>query len=434
MKNKKSLIAIAGILLIVVIGVTFAYFNSNATFQNRFNLGNYNVVTQEVFTSPDNWSPGDTIPKTLIATNNGSIDAAVRVSYIESWTDENGDEVDISDIPNNAVTIDFITPSQWTEDDGYYYYNYILKPGESTSSLIESVTLNPSLNDSSCVEENGVQTCTSNIQGLSGYHYTLTFTIETVQYDQYQTVWGTDFDITEKPLIELPAGRTASNLQVGDEICINGATKECFNFYGYDGNNLKLLAKWNLNVGAESKGTATNVQDIDVRGEFSEMPFYGSVPFSSSDYWLDGGGNLKSKYGSSYPADVYDNDYLTEPTFDYYGDGYDATGYSVAYYVENYKDILESYGVTINEARLLTYSEAIDNSIGCSGSSCPTNGFINNTSYWLGSADRDPNFSDGLVWHITYYGGFGLSFREGYYDGYVFGVRPVIVISKSEIQ
>jgi predicted ribosomally synthesized peptide with SipW-like signal peptide len=415
MKKKKSLVAIVAVLLVVVVGATFAYFTSSATFNNQFNLGNYSITTQEVFTSPDNWAPGDTTPKILTATNNGSIDAAVRVSYTEEWTDDNGDPVDSSNIPNDAVTINFTTPSDWTESNGYYYYNYILKAGNTTSSLIESVSLNSNLNNSNCTESNGVKTCTSNLQGLAGYHYTLTFTIETVQYDQYRSAWNTNQSIVEKPLIQIMnSQRTKDTLQVGDEICINGDTTECFNFYGYDGNNIKMLAEWNLNVGSNAKGTATNLQDSDVKGYVSSGTKYGNVTFSGTNYWYDGSA-LKSKYGSSYPADVYDTDYI------------DASGnnYSVAYYVENYKNVLETYGLNVQSARLLTYSEATTN-VGCSGSSCPTNGFITNTSFWLGSAG-----SDFGVWFVLPYGYFsGDSYFGNVSD---FGVRPVIVISKSDI-
>lgn len=177
---------------VAAIGTTLAYFTSSILFDNQFNLGNYNIVTQEVFNAPNDWSPGDITEKTIISTNNGTIDAAVRISMTEVWTDSNDDEIDSSDIPNDAVILNFTTPSRWTKVGNYYYYNYILKSGESTTSLIDSVTLNPNLNESTCVEENGVQTCTSNIQGLYGAHYTLTFTIETVQYDKYQEVWNTN--------------------------------------------------------------------------------------------------------------------------------------------------------------------------------------------------------------------------------------------------
>ena len=426
MKNKKSLIAILTLLIIIVVGVTFAYFNTISTFVNRFDLGDYVVTTTEVFESPDNWAPGDTTPKTLVTTNEGTINAAVRVSISESWTDSDGQVVDSNDIPADAVIINFTTPSKWTKVGDYYYYNYYLKAGESTTSLTDSVTLNSNLGTTNCVEENGVESCTANIDGLAGYHYTLTFTIQTAQYDKYKEIWNTNVAITEKPgLIQIMnSERTKDTLQVGDEVCINGDTTECFNFYGYDGNNVKLLSKWNLNVGNNPKGTATNLQDSDVKGYVSSGTKYGNVAFSQIDYWFDGS-NLKSKYGSSYPADVYDTDYVTEPDFS--GNGFYTTGYSIAYYVEEYKDKLEDYGVTINDARLLTYAEATDSSIGCDGSNyrCPTNGFITNTSFLLGSACVDYN-----LWNVDSYGYFG----DGDYSlDLDFGVRPVIVISKSDI-
>ena len=237
-----------------------------------------------------------------------------------------------------------------------------------------------------------------------------------------------DSTAIDKPIVSLPAGRTKDNLQVGDEICVHGTTTECFNFIGYDGNNIKMLSKWNLKVGNiyNSFGTKTGeysstdagygLQSSEARGLVSgTSTFNGTVAFSETSYWFDGS-SLKSKYGLSYPADVYDTDY---------GDA-SGTNYSVAYYVENYKDTLETYGLTVQSARLLTYSEATDASIGCDSDSCPTSGFITNTSFWLGSA-----YGSDSVWFVYSFGDFN------YYDSYdsdsVIGVRPVVVISKSDI-
>ena len=173
-----------------------------------------------------------------------------------------------------------------------------------------------------------------------------------------------------------------------------------------------MLAKWNLNVGDNPNGTETFLQDSATSG----VNNYGTVAFSGTNYWYDGSA-LKTKYGSAYPADVYDADYS------------DVSGanYSVAYYVENYKSALENYGLTVQSARLLTYSEATDSSIGCNDSSysCPTTGFITNTTFWLGSA-RSKNG----VWYVL---------TDGYFRSNTFsydtssGVRPVIVINKNAI-
>ena len=435
MKNKKSLIAILTLLIIIVVGVTFAYFNTISTFVNRFDLGDYVVTTTEVFESPDNWAPGDTTPKTLVTTNEGTINAAVRVSISESWTDSDGQVVDSNDIPADAVIINFTTPSKWTKVGDYYYYNYYLKAGESTTSLTDSVTLNSNLGTTNCVEENGVESCTANIDGLAGYHYTLTFTIQTAQYDKYKEIWNTNVAITEKPdLIQIMnSERTKDTLQLGDEVCINGDTTECFNFIRYDGNNnqnMVLLSKYNLKVGniySAGGSDATKIgeyptdvegyglQSSEARGYVSGEQRYGTISFSYISYWSDSGG-LKQKYGSDYPADVYDTDYNE-------ASGYN---YSLAYHIENYKDVLETYGLTVQSARLLTYNEAITN-IGCNigSKSCPDN-FIRNTTFWLGTAQ-----SMYAVYYINTTGYFGGGNRYGF--GNYYGIRPVIVISKSEI-
>ena len=239
-------------------------------------------------------------------------------------------------------------------------------------------------------------------------------------------------------LIELPTGKTKDNLEVGDEVCINGDTTECFNFIGYDGNDVKLLSKYNLKVGNINDGsfnltgrysssdTGYGLQSSETRGWVRGASSYnGTVAFSATKYW-DAGSNLKSKYGSSYPADVYDTDYKTAP--DFTTTGFKTAGYSIAYYVEEYKNILTRYGVTIKDARLLTYAEATDSSIGCDGSnhSCPTTGFITNTSFWLGSA-RD---YEAHLWFV--YPG-GTFYGENFYIDYYCGVRPVVIISKSDI-
>ena len=421
MKKKKSIIGIIALVLVAVVGATFAYYTSNTSFENVFNTGKYKVKVVEEFVSPDNWVPGETIDKTVTAKNEGDVDAAVRISYIEKWETQEG--TDITDqIDSNPAIINFSNTSDWTLNNGYYYYNYILKPDDVSNSFISGVTLDPALNGVTCTGEGNERTCEAQ-NSIGGAKYKLTITIETAQADKYKEIWNTNVNIEEKSVVILPIGRTKDNLQVGDEICIEGTTTECFNFIGYEDNDIKMLAKWNLNVGNNPKGEATNLQDSDVKGMKASSTTYGNVAFSATYHWNDNG--LKPKYGSSYPADIYDADYKTEPDFS--NAGYNTTGYSIAYYVEEYKDILESYGATIKEARLLKYSEATDASIGCSLSpqACPTNSFITNTSYWTSQAQNQS-----ILWIIASDGSFGTTTYT--YSG-AFGVRPVIVISKNNI-
>ena len=244
----------------------------------------------------------------------------------------------------------------------------------------------------------------------------------------------------------LPTGKTKDTLTTGDEIC---SRDQCFNFIKYDGqdNDIVMLAKYNLKVGYiydnawnkigryTSSDEGYGLQSSEARGEVNRASTYnGIVVFSATSYWDDNGSPSSSYPGSYYPGTnypiVYDAQYNTEPDFSSTcgpNNCWNTPGYSVAYYVENYKTILTGYGLTIKEARLLKYDEAIEPSIGCDGdtSRCPTDGFITNTSFWLGSARR--NY---FVWRVRSSGMFS---DLDYKYGTIGGVRPVIVVSKANI-
>lgn len=437
MKSKKSLFGILGLALIAVIGATFAYYMSSTTFQNVFNTGKYKVTATEEFVSPDNWQPGDEIDKVITAENKGTVDAAIRINLSERWQDLEGHDI-TDQITSSPAIINYGNTEDWIQEGNYYYYKFILKPEDVTSSLIRSVTLDPDLNSVVCTGTGNTRDC-QGTNPATGAKYYLTATIQTIQYDKYRTEWTSNVDIIEKKLITIPSNRTADTLVAGDEICINGDSSECFNFIGYDGNNIKMLAKYNLKVGNIIKSSVVqrqyastdygyNLQSRDALAYDGDSTHSSDVQFSGTNYWYDTNNDtLISTYGSSYPAWVYDNtNKVSAPVFT--NGGTTEAGYSVAYYVEAYKDILEDYGVTVSEARLLKYSEATGTGITCDGSNntCPTNGFITNTSFWLG--DAEDKFD---VWSINTNG----AFVGTYFDvGYSYGVRPVIVIAKSSIQ
>lgn len=238
----------------------------------------------------------------------------------------------------------------------------------------------------------------------------------------------------------LPQGKTKDNLTLGDELCLDD---QCFNFIRYDGDDIVMLAKYNLKVGSiiddntESFYSKTDsgfgLQSKEVKGyAYGETVPKGVLPFSSTDYW-DG--------TATYPIDVYDAvNYVTAPDFsttcNNVNNCYKTPGYSIAYYVEQYKSMLATnYGKIIKRSRLLTLSEATDSSIGCTyvmeneGGYCPTTGdssFITNTSFWLGTAVYSEcilhvNLDDGYV------------SIDGGFDSALYGVRPIIVVEKSKL-
>ena len=200
MQRKKNILLL--LVLFLSIGVTIAYLQSTDTFENIFNAGTYSVVTHEEFTSPDNWAPGDTTPKTITTTNEGTIPVRVRVKLEESWTSKNNSDLPLLNNGERMAIINLANQEDWIKDGDYYYYVRELNPNETTSSLIQSVTFNPNYQgDVTCTTVGNVKTCESSSDGYMGGTYTLNITTETVQSDAYQEVWNLSYNPTEERTI-----------------------------------------------------------------------------------------------------------------------------------------------------------------------------------------------------------------------------------------
>ena len=134
----------------------------------------------------------------------------------------------------------------------------------------------------------------------------------------------------------------------------------------------------------------------------------------SYGYWTDdtSNHNLLSKYGTNYPVNVFDsNSLLYEP-------------------VQKYKTYLKNtLGKTSVETKLITYEDLI--SLGCDGDGGPglscnsAPSWVYSTNYWNASG-----YNNRRVWSVTstvYVG------RDYFDNSGLYGLRPVITISKSDI-
>ncbi len=182
MKRSKKVVSMAAAMVaLLAIGGTFAYYTATHEIDNTMETGAYGDEMTEVFTPDSNWEPGEEADKIVGVTNTGDYDIVVRVSMSETWTDEDGeiitvasnesgfltattsagdqlsatdglvDDTDVSslggdesgDTDGSVVYKELFSDSSWTYnvDDGYWYYNSILESGESTTSLLSSITL-----------------------------------------------------------------------------------------------------------------------------------------------------------------------------------------------------------------------------------------------------------------------------------------------------
>ena len=198
-------------------------------------------------------------------------------------------------------------------------------------------------------------------------------------------------------------GVAASNVSANGDINAIGTVvtigDQQFYTIGTEGDNVKLLSMYNLYVGGVYNSgwtaygdEATGKQDSTMLGYVSRQSIRnGTTAFSNKN--------------STYEGSIVEG------------------------YVNNYKTILESdYGVDVVEARLITKDELTSEEIGCSATDYTCTGsaypWIYSTTYWSGSAN-DTN----LVWSVSSSGTFISG--SGYDNDYAFGVRPVIIISKS---
>ena len=276
-----------------------------------------------------------------------------------------------------------------------------------------------------CVDD-GILSCTS----APSWVYSTTYWSGTDDGEGY--VWGVFssgefsytifdylYDMGVRPVIEIsvddiyvppPVEIVSGNIDTVGSIVAIGNEK--FYVIGQEDGNVKLLSMYNLHVGNrydDENGLVvltnpTGIQDSSAIGWFDEggysvdNPIIGTVAFSNDAYWADA--------VSEYPAYVYSDD---------------STAYS---YVENYKNYLEGLGITIKDARLISYEELI--TLGCNEddwncSSAPD--WVYATSYWSGTAD------DECVRSVDTDASFGCI---DYYIEHGLGVRPVIEIPISE--
>ncbi len=203
---------------------------------------------------------------------------------------------------------------------------------------------------------------------------------------------------------------TINNIQVGDRV---GFGTEQFYVIEIDGNNVKLLSRYLLNVGdyanpegtqglqyAELGTTRTNVSDINSIIEYIYNSgyniYYGAVAFSDD-----------SEFNESLDNYVYSNKA------------------SISNYVNSYVNTLGEMGLNITDGRLLSLDDvrAICDEFhgqGNNSTNCPS--YLFETSYWIGNIYARPD-------SIYVIDPDGYVDKYSYYQNDMYGVRPVITVT-----
>lgn len=165
MKMNKKAAALGGLAALVAVGGTWAYFNQTSAITNPFSTGSYGGSIVESFnpSDGDNWQPGATVDKEVVAENTGNSPLLVRVKMAETWSRGDAELIAIEskeqpkfteekqvqpkdglvEGDQTVVKKNLAGNGKWTlQSDGYWYYSGQLAAGAKTESLLESVTLN----------------------------------------------------------------------------------------------------------------------------------------------------------------------------------------------------------------------------------------------------------------------------------------------------
>jgi len=156
MKRNKRIIAVLAItsILAVMVFQTLAFFTAEDTALNRVTMGNVALIlnddtinpeTEELEPFPVNGlslvMPGDVVDKIVSVTNDGDNPIWVRIRLDRSILLAG----EAADVDFNVLGLD-LNDEDWTEGaDGWFYYNEILAPDETTENLFTQVTFPTSL-------------------------------------------------------------------------------------------------------------------------------------------------------------------------------------------------------------------------------------------------------------------------------------------------
>ena len=360
-------------------------------------------------------TPGWTDTKTLTVTNTGNVDAVYNIIWRDLYNEVINSELVISATcsatSGSCPTIsETAVPTRLTESTGSAVKaNISIAPGVTHTYTLTAL-----------FKETGSN---QNYNQNKEFYGTLNLA-ETVEIKRN----GTD-STTGLPVVKIDNEEfydITNAINYSSLISTNG------NIYNYAADKSILLAKYNLYVGQNCTSSSSctpistsaseyGLQSADAKGYTGswDNPAVAVVPFSgsttSNGYWYDTTtSTIKTQYGSSYTENnIYDTNYITAPNYSvaFYNNAGNAN-YSIAYYVEEYINTLGIEG----EGRLLTYTEA---------NAMTTAQRTNGARFWLGSANSLSN-----VWYVFTSGDL-LNYR--FYHTYLGGVRPVIVVSTSDI-
>lgn len=167
MKKKLLLVSAVTALLAIMASGTLAYFTADDVAHNIITTGGVDIDLVEKTELPDGTladfpeegvsgvMPGTVVSKIVSVQNIGGSEAWVRIKVESTIISVNGDKLPDT-LENGDPVMGFEISKNWTEKDGYYYYNKPVAAGDKTDNFIEEVVFD-------LLMGNEYQKCTANL-------------------------------------------------------------------------------------------------------------------------------------------------------------------------------------------------------------------------------------------------------------------------------
>lgn len=149
MKKKIMILSLIVVCLSLCIGGTLAYYTATETARNVITSGSIDIELIETdaegnpFEDVSGVMPGMAVDKIVTVKNVAANECWVRVRVEKNIELAQG-KTGTPDL--SLLKIDFNT-ADWTEKDGYYYYNSKLDPAETTIPLFTTVTFDEAMDN-----------------------------------------------------------------------------------------------------------------------------------------------------------------------------------------------------------------------------------------------------------------------------------------------
>lgn len=143
--KKKPLIFLLALIVIGIVGTTFAYYYTEVSFPNQFRTMTYNVTIEEEFN--DTWG---TKKVSFVNKEETNTPVVLRINYNELWRKEvSGVKLSLDNNVNGENVVTKNWTSTFTSDfidggDGWYYYKKTLNAEESVQ-VLNSISLKEDL-------------------------------------------------------------------------------------------------------------------------------------------------------------------------------------------------------------------------------------------------------------------------------------------------